>query len=563
MTMKQIIDTFAIIAAIIALAACHRDLGNYDYTTEPNAIEISDSMNTNHANKALRAFVFELGEDVVIPAKYKIIDKTLTKDKLMFEWFFGGNNQPVATGEVLTLKDVPVGLYDALLVITDLRYDQKYSKTVSYSVNPSFTEGWAFISEDGSSNSKLNYLRINPNNRDEYELREDVFASSNDGAKLSSGVKELVAHTFSEDKFTFAISIVQPGDIGPIDISANSMSVIGKIKKEFLSDASSLDIKSVIYKKDQTYVLSENGELYIRDDENVNHAMVPHSGRFTNTPIAVAGGMHLQDWVNCSAFSTMMVTIPGIVGYDSDNHRCVDIMGYRVRPFADSKEFYSNQNELHRDAFGAFGPGFDGTKEYPEIKYPGPENLSGYKVVKMKGCGFDIGWGATQYLTIVMLLQKESDKKLYLYTFDCYYDAWSGLQDIDLGLFFPVEGKADIDPANIIMINNMGGPRHGVFFTGSDTKSIYYFDAIRGLIRKIYTSDSPITGIRAGEVANWMGASPYADLFVVATEDGYVKVLKVDDDVIAGAAPEVKYSVKINGGHATMIEYLPNNAYSF
>ena len=514
----------SLLAAYVAVS-CHKDRGNYIYSTDDISLIISKEMQENPTNQSLRAFVFTLGEDIVIPAKYEIKDKELTKADLGFEWLLGG--KVVSTEDTLRLSGYTTNKYDGMLIIIDKRFNIRYSKLFSFQVDPYFTDGWALAVEDGSSKAYIDYLRKNVAKKS-YDYIPDAYGKSNNGAFINAGVKEIAFHIFETSPFLYGLSVVQPAPEGAWDLDVNSMSLMFKAKNGFLTPPSSLNIKSVMYKQAYAYMLDEAGNLYIKEDEKLNSALVPHSGFFPSVPASIDGGFKISHWINSSAFSAFIVVLPGTVAYDEKNKRCLDILNMKIRPFLDSKDFYSNKDEPHKK-----GPGFDGTKEYPEIIYPGPEDLSGYKVHKMSGCGYDVDMFASSFLTVFMLLEKESDGKLYFYTFNNYYDTLAGLLDIDLGLFFPVPDALELDPSTMIVRGNLGSPNHLIYFTAKGNKDLYYFNTQSGTIRKIYTSDSPITAMRQGEVQNMMGAwgepGIYKDLFVVASRDGMVKVLKVDD----------------------------------
>lgn len=548
----------SLLAACFAVS-CHKDKGNYIYLTDEVSLVISEEMRSNPKSQLLRAFVFSFGEDVVIPAKYEIKDKELTKEDLGFEWIMGG--KVVSTQDTLRLSGYPTNNYDGLLIITDKRFNIKYPKLFSFQIDPSFTDGWALAVEDGSSKAYIDYLRKNVT-KGGYDYVHDAYGKSNNGDFIKAGIKEISSHIFETTPYSYGLSIVQAGPEDPLDLDINSMSLRFKAKKGFLNPPASLNIKSVLYKQDYTYMLDESGDIYVKKDERVNSHLVPHSGFFPSVPVSIEGGGKISHWINSSNMSSSIVVLPGTVAYDEKNKRCVDFFQLKNRPFADTKDFYSNKVEHHKN-----GPGFDGKNEYPDIVYPGPENLSGYKVHKMSGCGYDADMFATPFLTAFMLLEKESDGKLYFYTFDIYYDTIYGLLDIDLGLFFPVPATLDLEPSTMIVRGNLGGPNHIVYFTAKGNKELYYFNTKSGTIRKIYTSASPITAIRQGEIQTMMGVwgepGIYSGLFVVASRDGMVKVLKVDDSVLAGDTPKVEHSFKLEKGYAAHIDYLPNSITSY
>ena len=561
--MKRILTVVSIATALLlSMQACYKDYGNYDYTTEDiyssnwkstsGAIRISPDMRTNPTNPAVSPFIFSVGEQVVVPAKYEIMDKTLNESDIRFEWYYGG--ELYSTEKTFVLDNCPTGRYTGMLVLTDTRYNQQYPSDFSFDVNEAYSSGWAMISEkDGESH--LSYLYIDPTAEDQassFILYKDVYASANNGAKLAPGVTHLTAHGYSCYPQIFAINIVQPGEEGPIDLNAHNMSVMGHIRNEFMAGASSVDFKEIIYKQDNVYALATDGSVYVRREETYGFSdYVPHTGVFPTSPIT---GIKVFHWTDTTPVSSdMSAQCPVVIAYDENSKGCVQLSGYQATPMGD--DFFINSYEAHRG-----GPGFDGTNEYPDITYPDPGDLSGYKVLKMNCCGFDADWLAMeQSLSVVMLLQRESDGKLFFYSFR-YFNSW-GTIDIDLDLFFPVPDNIPMDPATMITGDLVGGPDNIIFFTGTGNKDLYFFNAITGAIKKFYTAPAQITAFHSGEIQNPMAAlgfgdwTQYAEKFVVATSDGKVRVLKMSrTDRASGNSSEL-YSFNSDLGPVTKIAF--------
>ena len=560
--MKRVLTSCAIAAALLlSLQACYKDYGNYDYTTEDTystdwksqsgAIRISDEMRTNAANAALSPFIFNVGDQVVIPAKYEIRDKSLKVSDIRFEWYYGG--ELYSTEDTFVLDNCPTGRYMGMLVLTDTRYDQQYPSEFSFDVNESYSSGWALISEkDGESH--LSYLYMDPTAEEgsPFVLYTDVYASANNGAKLAPGVTHLTAHGYQTYPQLFAISIVQPGEEGPIDLNAHNMSVLGRVRREFMAEPPAADFTEVIYKQAHVYARTADGNVYVRREETYGFSdYVPHTGVFPTSPIT---GIKVFHWTDTTPVSSDMgAQCPVVIAYDENSKGCVQLDGYQAIPLGD--DFFVNSYEAHRG-----GPGFDGSKEYPDITYPDPGDLSGYKVLKMNCCGFDADWMAMeQSLSVVMLLQRESDGKLFFYSFR-YFNAWGSI-DVDLDLFFPVPDTVPMDPETMITGDLIGGPDNLVFFTGSGNKDLYFFNAITGAVRKFYTAPAPITAFHSGEIQNPMAAlgfgdwTQYADKFVVATSDGKVRVLEMSrTDRASGRSSEL-YSFDSTLGPVTKIAF--------
>ncbi|MCM1503213.1 MAG: PKD-like family lipoprotein [Bacteroidales bacterium] len=556
--MKRLFFYILFYWGIVSLVvSCYKDNGNYEYTTEPDAIEISKEMSINYVSPAYSAFVFKLGETVAIDAKYTINDPELHEDMIAFEWVFGA--ETISTSSRLELDNCPAGRYFGMLILTDLRYNQKYMSEFNFQVDEAFTDGWALLYEkDGRSD--LGYLQIDPNTG-EYVYHEDVYSKSNSGKTLAAGVKEMTSHMYDSSPQLFGLSIIQPGEEGPVELDIHNMSPIGYLNREFTSEEKDYGIRNAAYMYGYVAAATEDGSLYIREDQKYTIYVVPHSGIFPSYPVTVDGGLKIGHWINTMGLSCMSnMFFDVMLAYDELNSRCVRIQGLKITPFDET--FYGNSVEPHRNDCG-----WDGYNEYTDIVYPDHYNLSDYDVISMNGGGYDIGTWGTPSLSVIMLLRRKSDGKYFFYTFR-YFDVW-GSVDVDLDLFFPLPDDIDIDPETMITRNHLGGTDNIFYFTDRGNRNVYYLNAIYGTLNKVYSSSSAITAIGQGEIQNMYaayGASDYTlyyENFVVATEDGDVKVLKMDDIARASGKPEVLYSFCSSAGAVRHIAYLPNSSLSF
>ncbi len=556
--MKKTILNVFIAFMVLSVLACHKDNGNYDYSTELGAITISEEMNRNFNDQTKSPFVFKVGQPIVIPAKYEINDPSLTEDNILIEWILG--DVVVCTGKELFLENLSAhDSYSGLLVITDLRYGTKYSSIFSFDVEDIYSNAWTILSEkDGKS--ILSYLEIDPNTGD-YVLVEDVYAKSNEGNSLASGVTAMTYHMYETSPYIWSLALVQPGDAGVIDLNANNMGVIGNFSNEFVTplegDAQIVDVAFASGDNESVYLLTDDGKLYGRSEAKYGINVVPHASLFPSAPISIENGLQITDWINTSRISSMgmMVGLHEIIAYDAKNSRSVFTANLKAVPF--DERLYTNNPEPNRN-----GPGTDGTNTYPDITFPGPEDLSGYQVIGMYGVGYDIDWMADPALSVVMLLKSDTDGKYYFFTYR-FFVSW-GSYDIDLDLFFPVPETISIDENRFVGIDNIGGPTSILYFLANDNKEIWYLDAITGACGKVFTSDTEITAIGLGEVQNcmaamWMGDyTPYYEKMVVATVDGTIKVLQMDAAARATGKAEVLYSSNTDIGTGRIITYMQN-----
>lgn len=557
--------TRILFAAVVMFGTtnCHEDKGNYDYTTSSDALTIAQRMSRNPVDQTLCAYVFKQDEEIVIEAEYTINDPNLKESDLTFEWLL--RDHAVSTEKTLELENYPSARYYGMILITDTRYNQQYSSEFSFQVDPTYTSGWAVLSEqDGFA--QLGYLYKDANSG-EFNFIGDVYANANEGAKIETGVTEMRSHIYSNANsgYLFGLSIVQPGTEGPIDLNPQDMSVWGKIKDNFLNNAAaSLNFKGVIYKDESVYAITESGDLYIRDEGIYANSVVPHTGKFPSEPVYSAEKLNITKWINNSPFSNMMVYMPHVPVYNEAGKKCLLIKKGTVTPF--TSVFYTNGNdEPHMPG----DPGWDGKTSYPDLQFPGPEDLSGYKVISMEGCGYDTAawiFDEDPFMVVAMFLQRESDGKYFLFSFDLYEK--SNNYDVDLSLFYPLPADIDIDPATMLTCGCAGSSsRPGFFFTTRGNTELHYTDASNGVHQKVYTATSPITAMHTGEVNNAMGmyGEPgiYYNMFVVGTQAGDVTILDMSDEALVLGNASVLHSVNPGVGKITCIEYLPNDAVSY
>lgn len=558
--MKRLYRILFMSLALAAAVSCYKDNGNYDYTTEPTAITIDDAMRTNKIDPTKEPFVFKLGEPIEIPAKYTINDPMLKPENIGFEWYFA--SELVGTGETLTLENLPLGRYIGMLIITDLRYDQKYTLEYSFQVEGTYSNGWAIVSEK-SGTSILSYLEIDANTG-EYVFKDDVYGKSNEGATLPAGIRSATYHMISSYPQTFALSLGVPGD-GAVDIDCNSMSVIGNVNREFISSPGNVEFKDVAYMTTDfsggnVFALTTNGVLFARDEVTLNTNVIPHAGIFPSVPIATSDGYSISHWINTSKISVQMTFMDHLLAYDEKNSCCVELKRNKFIPI--TEDFYSDQVEPNRR-----GPGYDGDANgnyYEDIVFPEPYDLNGYNVEAMYGVGMYADM-MTGPLTVCMILEKGGQE--YFYSFTFYDDGYS--VDIDLDLFFPIPAEIGLDTDTMIASDFLGGPDAILYFTANGNKDLYYINAINGTMKKIYTSESKITGIGQGQVqdmyAGW-GISEwtaYYETFIIGTEDGKMRVVRMDAAARAQGVSEILYEGDPGVGEVKYARYMSNSPISF
>ena len=555
MKLNRLIVLVAGFATIVS--ACHKDNGNYDYTTEGGAIIISENMKTNPNDPLKEPFLFKIGDEIVIPALYTVNDPMLKEEQILIEWFYGG--ELAATGKEFKLPPQGTGRYTGVVTLTDLRYDQKYMSQFGFQVEGTYTEGWAVVSETADK-SLLSYLYID--SEGEYVFKEDVYGASNGGAVLPKGIRAVSETMYNTYPQIFALSLVAPGEEGPLQLDCSNMAVLGKTKENFITAPEGIEFKDVAYLYSNVYALTTDNRLFARTEATYETYVVPHASVFPSSPVATGDGCRISQWINTGHISVMMTFFEDLLAYDEANGRCVMIYQNEIIPFSD---IFFTGGEMYMPG----DSGTDGTNTYDDYKFPNPADMSEYNVKGMWGAGFDTDFMAwSQGISVIMLLERKSDAKKFIFTFR-FYDAW-GMQDIDLDLFFPVPDDMDIDPdKSVILKEYLGGPNNYFFFTSADRKNLWFFNAVTGAKKVIYKSESPISAIGSGEIQDCYVSygmseyNAYYEKLALGKDDGSIDVIGVDATALAtGNAPLVK-TLTPGVGAPKFITYLTNSPIVF
>lgn len=550
-----------IIVSVLAvlLSGCIKDMGNYSYLAEADAITISDEMSRNPLTSLPMTFTQD--EEVIIPLKYTVNDPNLMKEDLSFAWYLGG--EIVGTEETLNLGYMAPAAYGGVVVIIDNRYGIEYSHILEFTVTTIYTDGWAVLSDNGLK-SELGYLSKD-GNTGEWGFVPDVYGKANEGASLVTGAGPLTYHYYNTTApQVFGLTVYQPGDEGPLDLNAQDMTLFGKFKENFIGEVPEDDITALVWNSTTEYTAAvAGGQLYFKQEYAYNGEYVPFAAKFSS-PYVANDAYNITHTIDTDLLSSMMVgMVPYFLCYDSLNSRMVTVNGSTVIPF--TADMYTNgASETHMPG----DPGDDGTDVPVDgVYFPGPEDLGKYEVLQVIGCGYDALawlWGSTAYITFAMFLEEKTSGDIYILVFDYWdtsYGTSIGMIDIDLQLFYKwPQDMYPVDPETMLTHNNFGN-YHTFYFTGEGNKDIYYYDTSNAFVKKIYTSDTEITALRQGEVGNGaMMNGPYYNLFAVGDGNGLVKVLDMAN--VPAANADVVAEVDTDAGRITCIEFMPNNAYA-
>ncbi len=572
--MKSIIKNIANVAAVVTsalfLTACPKDKGNYDYSVrmDPNAVQIDFPGAVMYFSQWRYEYI--VGEEVVITPKITVHDKTLKPENMKYTWYFNG--EEVSNETVLRLNDIPIGQYTGGLTITDTRYGVIYHRGTDSSygdfslvITSEYTHGFAVLSSEGGV-SKLGYIRQRDGVWEDFD--SDIYPLTNGGEELGGEPVNIVHHAYTgNDGAVFATQLNQNGGIGPVDIDNNNempMQRIGLIEREFLGGyPSGLKVKDMIYKRNNVFLLSENGEVYTRPEITDGFlSIVPHGGRFPNVPMYMDG--RITKWVNPKAIEAIMNEPELIIAYDGLNKRMVSINSITTRTSV-MDQYRDGEHEPIKPG----DPGTDGRTQN-SLTFPSPGDLSGYDLVLLGSylTNFDYFFSNANgnYNSVVAVL-KGADNKYYCLMFDWYYEAnyneADGGRDIDLKKFFefPVQ---NIDGNMKYAVYLAGKPY--MFFTANGNRDLCFMNLATNQTKVVYSHGAPITTIQAGETDNTTAQlyamlgmdveySAYHDKLAIGTEDGKVVVFDMANVDGSGQA-EILKTYETPNGPIVDIEYL-------
>ncbi len=559
--MKRIINIVAVAALACFAAGCMKDNGNYDYSV---MLDGAIGVAVPSSSGAYGAYEFAIGEEVVIEPIITVKDETLKPEDMEYTWYLGA--AVISHDPILRLDGLPVGNYRGALTVTDTRYgviynraplESEFGNTFSLNITSEFTHGFAVLSNDGGA-SKLGYIRYR--NEVWEDFIDNVYALSNEGEELGGEPVNLVYHHYIESMVGgtyYALQINQNGGIGPVDVMNAGMQRAGYVEREFIGGyPEGLRVRDMIYKDDNVFLLSEQGDVYVAPQYREGWMdVLPHRGKFTGRPIYVDGGMRITKWVHSVLQNMMNNNTPVmILSFDDLNKRMLTINSIDTRVSV-LDQFTQGDNE----AIKVGDPGTDGTTQN-SLTFPSPANLSGYEMTILGAYKTDIS-NDSDNCNVVAVLKK--DNKYYCLIFTLW-TLWGGGLDIDLVKFFefPVQ---NID-ADVQYGVNLAGEPH-LFFTANGNRDLCLMNLETNAAKVVYTHSAPITAIQAGETSNAIAQmmvdwgmpdlatyGAYHNMLAIGGEDGKVIILNVAN-VGTGSANILK-TYETQSGPIVDIEYL-------
>ncbi|MBO9204702.1 MULTISPECIES: PKD-like family lipoprotein [Niastella] len=184
-------------AMLLALAACKRDLGNYDYN-DINVLSIyTDTVNANRLMVINNdSVVIKQGDTLTVKA---LLNQTIESDDVSFSWMVtqrgtGGNPSQYVLGNTQLLNArilVSPGVYNLVCKATDNKTGVSYYKTYALNVitSPWGDEGWLVLQEDPNKDCDLSVITTRDGVK-RGEIYNNVYSLAN-GHKLPWGTNKV------------------------------------------------------------------------------------------------------------------------------------------------------------------------------------------------------------------------------------------------------------------------------------------------------------------------------------------------------------------------------------
>lgn len=524
---------------LICMAGCIKDDTNFNFA--------SDNQGLTGGVLAASTVEFDLGADIELESAVVIHDPTLKESDLGYEWYMAG--KLVSTDRNMSIPNTfAPGSYPLGLVVIDTRSGTRYTlqtgtledgrafrSQISVKISSPYVDGFAVLT-NLNGKSKLGHIRYTA--ADEWrDFSADIYTLYNEGEELGGEPVSLCHHIYFVSPYEYALHINQNGGVGPVDIKMSSMQRIGRIDQQFMGGyPAGMQVRDVRYFKDNVLLLTQNGKVYVRPEQGRTGTIAPHAGRFPGIPMLIDGGVDITQWVNKLEGSGFYAT--KVIAFDDLNKRLLAISSK-----TSIVEVMNQYREEEAELIKPGDPGTDGVNAYPGLKFPAPDNLTGYKLAILGTYGGACHNNAPLFgsngddFTVAAVLKKESDNTFYMYQFD--WTDYPG-SDVNLKKFCPFPVAVDDNVRYAVYPH--ADPY--MFFTAAGNTQLYFMNLRTNEYRLVYTETTPITAIQSGTIsvaAYETGGTLYESTIglywqklAIGTQSGKVTILDVAPQKVEG-----------------------------
>lgn len=246
---------YILLLALLVMAGCYKDKGNYDYKTM-YAIEI-DGIDENKKYELWFGEPFTMPEPII-----RFTDSTQAHDDLSYQWKL--DTFVVSTEKCLnvTFGIEPQGWNDIFgaFIVKDERTGISYSQRFRVTLLSNFTNGWMWMTEN-QGKAELNMLASSK------KFFQNVYTAVNNrelGPKAYGVVEHFDAGLNANGVLVMAGG---PGSDGPVELDWSNLRKEVWTGEEFVGGSLPEDlqeIKAACFIKNYSCLVSGSGKLYVR-----------------------------------------------------------------------------------------------------------------------------------------------------------------------------------------------------------------------------------------------------------------------------------------------------------
>lgn len=477
---------------------CYEDKGSYNY----------EQMSDPQVSGLDYLYKVGLGETVKITP-------TVTypggrKPVVSYEWNIDG--RIVSTDSVLLIEQYAgsVGKVSCSFNVINDAEGVKYMNFFQIEVSPTYGTGWLILA-DREGKSELSCIRFKNVTEDGetkvvYEEFPNVY-EGNAGEILGREPLKMVEHWCYDFMRMGEILVINKGS-DCVELDGGALSKVVTLRQEFIDEKYPKDLKvtDALYVFDNSYVLSENGHVYSRKNEDTKNFQ---TGRYSQEPVYVQDSLSVSHVIPSASLELYHALM-----YDKYNRRFLWI-----------------------NTYSSYQPGLISPVSYTGYK-PGFTPLNNLGDKDLVYCGYYTSseFATSGYITIL----KSDAGTYYIQDFQIYALMTVRVNDIYEKEF--VGGSLLKADSKIMALPK----RNYLFFTSND--KLYYYDRLTGLFPTEYVG---FNGVKIASIHYNKECTQIA----VGLENGKFYIYDITDPSLAGGEPVLVYEATENYGKIVDVIY--------
>ena len=280
--MKRFKTKYIFLLAVLLLAACYEDKGNYDYI---------DSPKVSFGNRLSVDFSFLVGIPAEQDAPLLFSQEVTNPDSLFtIEWYV--NRQLIHTGYHLSHTFERSGTFDLIFKVVNRSTGETYlSESYPLAVANTFDWGWMLLSDMGDGKSSLGF--ITPEHRALHGLESEVEGGL--GSNPISLHYYYVKNSALTGSYVAGVPkiLVNQGS-GSVTLDGNTLQKDMWLRDEFEGgqEPEQANIAALAYKMRYYTLCTTDGDVYIRGVGYANHETA-YYGHYGAHPVEFDGGSNI------------------------------------------------------------------------------------------------------------------------------------------------------------------------------------------------------------------------------------------------------------------------------